>query len=228
MYYTDAIHLDEMIERFKSMTTTSGEAHAALASQLQTLKNDLRHQEEFAAAIQRFQEQILRDLDDTQDKAIFYLTKMVKSIEIVFQDVLNRFSKGISNIETNVAGLSKVFTIVSCDYLGSIVQDLERTREEAGHVHDGVGRVFQQVLKGSSELAATQTIQLAHSQELAEQLQISLNDMRNEDVQNILGAFGSIQQHLVNFHTCPHAFSMPLMMLANLERACVSYAFSAE
>lgn len=83
-------------------------------------------------------------------------------------------------------------------------------------MHDNVGRVFQQVIKGSSELAATQTRQWEHTQELATQLQSSLGGMRDGEVQAILGAFGSIHNQLVLQTHAPMRMDL-LMRPANVE-----------
>lgn len=77
------------------------------------------------------------------------------------------------------------------------VQNVRKSNIEAVNTQDNIARVFQQVIKGNSELAATQTRHWERSQDLATQLQVSLGEMKDGEVQTILGAFGSIQNQLV-------------------------------
>jgi len=62
-----------------------------------------------------------------------------------------------------------------------------------------VGKVFQQVIEGGAELAATQTQQWDNSRELANQLQGSLQNMKNAEVNALLSAIHSMHYQIVRW-----------------------------
>jgi len=64
--------------------------------------------------------------------------------------------------------------------------------------------VFQQVVEGGAELAATQTQQWDTNQELANQLQVSLHEMKNADVNALLNAFHSMHYQIVSWLDLPY------------------------
>lgn len=66
------------------------------------------------------------------------------------------------------------------------------------NLQKNVGKIFQQVVEGSAEIAATQTQQWDQSQELAAQVQGSLQDIREAELNALLGAVYGIHQELVS------------------------------
>lgn len=72
------------------------------------------------------------------------------------------------------------------------------TNLEATDLQKNVGRVLQQVIEGSSDLATSQVKQWQQSQDLASNLQTSLESMRDTEVKALLGAFGGIHGQLVS------------------------------
>jgi len=77
------------------------------------------------------------------------------------------------------------------------MQNIRKSNIEAMDLQENVGRVFQKVVEGSSELAASQVRQWQQSEDLVSTLQKSLGSMRDTEVQALLGAFGSMNGHLV-------------------------------
>lgn len=61
-----------------------------------------------------------------------------------------------------------------------------------------IGKVFQQVLAGNAELAATQTEQWDLSHVKATELQGSLQSMKEVEIVSVLAALASIQGQLVS------------------------------
>lgn len=61
-----------------------------------------------------------------------------------------------------------------------------------------MGKVFQEVVEGGAEIAATQTRQWDKSQELAHELQGSLQNMRNTEVSALLSAIHSMHHQIVS------------------------------
>jgi len=75
---------------------------------------------------------------------------------------------------------------------------VQQSNAEAINLQKNIGRVFQQVAQGSSELAAIQLTQWDLNRGLATELQSSLESMREDQVQSLLGAFGVIHTQLVS------------------------------
>ena len=61
-----------------------------------------------------------------------------------------------------------------------------------------VGRVFQQAVTGSAELAASQTEQWHANHDLAIKVERSLESLRGTEIGNLLGAFNSMHSELVS------------------------------
>lgn len=77
------------------------------------------------------------------------------------------------------------------------MQNVRLSNVEVTDLQENVGRVFQKVVEGSSELAASQVRHWQQSEGLAATLQKSLGSMRDTEVQALLSAFGSMNGHLV-------------------------------
>ena len=90
-----------------------------------------------------------------------------------------------------------------------------------------VGRVFQQAVSGSAELAASQTKQWQTSQDLATKLEVSLGSLRDTEIRDLLGAFGNMHSELVS--GAISTFSQhALIDVAHVKRAGVSDVPKAE
>ena len=77
------------------------------------------------------------------------------------------------------------------------LKNLQQSNAEAIDLQQNVERVFQEVTQGSKELAALQTEQWDVSHDLAARVQSSLESMRGNEVNALLGAFGAIHSQLV-------------------------------
>ena len=180
------------------MTQTNREVHSALSKALQEVSEILSQQSAFATGVQNFQEQLLRDLDGSHSEINSYFAKVMKRIEEVTGSIVNRLSTTINSVATEVAELNKVNKLVPCGCpIIDKVQNLRQSNTEATALQKKVGRVFQEVVEGSSKLAASQTRQWEQSQDLAMRLQTSLGTMRDTELQELLGAFDGIQGQLV-------------------------------
>jgi hypothetical protein len=80
---------------------------------------------------------------------------------------------------------------------GYLIQNIQKSNAEAANTEANLEKVFQQALRGSSELAASQTRQQDSSRELAVELQRSLENLRTFDVQALLGAFNDFHSQIV-------------------------------
>lgn len=79
-----------------------------------------------------------------------------------------------------------------------MLQNIQNSNNEAVSLETSIAKVFQQVVEGSSELAASRIRQQDLSNEFAANLQSSLENMRNDEVRALLSVFGNIHSQLVS------------------------------
>lgn len=90
------------------MTQVDSDIHSALSKALQEANEHLSQQAEFATAVQKFQEQLLRDMEELHVEARSFLAKVFESMETVTQSVMSRLSTAVDKVETEAAGLNEV------------------------------------------------------------------------------------------------------------------------
>lgn len=66
------------------------------------------------------------------------------------------------------------------------------------NLQKNVGRIFQQAVSGSAELAASQTQEWHRNQALATTLGNTLHSIGETDIRNLLGAFTIMHSELVS------------------------------
>ena len=79
----------------------------------------------------------------------------------------------------------------------NICKNVRKANDDSIDLQRNVGKVFQQVAEGSAELAAVQTLHADHSREMAIELQGSLQNMRDQEVNAMLSLFHGIHSQLV-------------------------------
>ena len=77
-------------------------------------------------------------------------------------------------------------------------QNVHKANIDSANLEKNIGKVFQQVLTGSAELAATQSEQWDLSRVMATELQGSLQSMKEGEIESVLGALASIRGQLVS------------------------------
>lgn len=82
--------------------------------------------------------------------------------------------------------------------LTDLRQNVHKANVDSANLEKNIGRVFQQVVTGSAELAATQTEQWDLSRVLAVELQSSLQKLKEGEIGPLLDALVSMQGQLVS------------------------------
>ncbi len=175
---------DELVKLHKSMVEITAEANSALAratNQANTVLIQL--QGDFSLAKQTFQEQLMQDLDASTAKTQSFLERLMKSMDAAVQSAISHMDSATKEIELNTAGVS---------------QNVRQANTDSMDLQKNIGKVFQQVVEGGAELAATQTQQWDQSRELATELQGSLQNLRESEVSALLGVFHSIHEQLAS------------------------------
>ena len=82
----------------------------------------------------------------------------------------------------------------------NICKNVRKANVDSVDLQRNVGKVFQQVVEGSGELAAFQTQHADRSREMARELQGSLQNMRDQEINAMLTLFHGIHGQLVRIH----------------------------
>ena len=79
----------------------------------------------------------------------------------------------------------------------NVCKNVRKANVESIDLQANVGKVVQQAVEGSTELAAFHTQHADRSREMAIELQGSLQNMRDKDINDMLSVFNSIHSQLV-------------------------------
>ncbi|KAL9117451.1 MAG: hypothetical protein Q9187_006010 [Circinaria calcarea] len=175
------IEKDDMIRVLKSLVSTGSDLDDMLSQTLQDAAQRMVQQRDLAKAIDSFQRQLLRDLELASDETQSYFMRLMESMDSVMQNLLRRVSSVVKVLETDVIGLSQI---------------IRKSNDDAIGLNKSIGKVFQQVLQGSSEIAASQTREWEISQGAAVELRNTLDTMRIQNVDVLLSAFGDLHRQL--------------------------------
>jgi len=193
--------IDELVELYKSMAHTSSNIDEVLVETVNEAQRALVQQRNFAHAVENFQRQLLQDLKKSSRDAQSYFGKLTRNLELSIQSMFGKISTATRNVESEIAGFSQVSGGSYQPYIElakSENQTLRKSSSDATDLNKNIAKVFQQIVQGGSELAASQTQQWGVSRELAVQLQTVLQSMQGDQMAALIGAFGSIQNQLVS------------------------------
>ena len=79
----------------------------------------------------------------------------------------------------------------------NVFKNVRKANVDLIDLQKNVGKVFQQAVEGSAELAAFHTQHTDRSREMAIELQGSLQNMRDQEINAMLGLFHGIHSQLV-------------------------------
>lgn len=99
---------DDLIKLHESMVNVNTEAHSALSKAVQQAYDGLARQADFAAAVEIFHQQLLRDLDTSGVEFRSYFAQAVNSMGNFTQSIIDRLTSAVKDIENDIAGLDEV------------------------------------------------------------------------------------------------------------------------
>ncbi|KAI4120263.1 MAG: hypothetical protein LQ338_007140, partial [Usnochroma carphineum] len=172
---------DNLIKLHESMVGATSGANSALAQAVTAAKEALMKQEEYGKEVKRFQQQVMQDLEASKAETQSYLGNLLKHVESALQSATKQFSGKMKIIEKEADNVGEA---------------LSSHATEAKELKSNIGRLFQQAVEGSAELAATQAKQWDATSSSAVELQNSLQSLREQEVHSLLGAFDSIHNQL--------------------------------
>ncbi|KAI4111183.1 MAG: hypothetical protein LQ345_006848 [Seirophora villosa] len=156
------------------MVDATSNANAALGRAVTAANEALIRQDEFGKQVRRLHQQVIQDLEASKTDTQSYLGNMLKQVSSAIQSMTQQLSDKFKD-------------------LGSEASDV---KEEAEGLKSNIARVFQQAVEGSAELAATHAKHWEATSSSTVDLQDSLRNMRDNEVNSLMGAFGSIHNQL--------------------------------
>ncbi|KAL8781021.1 MAG: hypothetical protein Q9213_006198 [Squamulea squamosa] len=172
---------DDLIKLHKSIINTTADANSALRRALATANKALVKQKQFGTEVERFQQQLTQDLEASKTKTQSYLGTLMKNIESTLQNTIKPFSDKVKKVETEAENVQNA---------------LRSSAAEANELRVYIGKFIQQAVEGTAELAVSQTGHLEATSSSTAQLRNSLQSMRDQQVQSLLGAFNSIHNQI--------------------------------
>lgn len=154
---------------------------------------------DFAEAIESFQKQTLEDLKRSKEEAQSYFMSFVQSALSTTESLFKKISTKLGVMETDIAELGEVRYPNSFPKLLMLItlQNLSRFTFETSDLAKSIAKIFEGVLRGSSELASRQNEEWDRSKSLANDLQVSLESIRESEVSAILMGFQELSRQMV-------------------------------
>ncbi|KAL9005416.1 MAG: hypothetical protein Q9188_001810 [Gyalolechia gomerana] len=175
------IEKDDLIKLHKSMVDTTSGANAALAQAVAAANEAMARQAQFGKEVNLFQQQIMRDLESSRTETRSYLGHLMKHVDSTLQGIINHLSTRLRDVDNEATNVQEA---------------LRSSAAEANDLRSNIGRVFQQAVEGSAELAATQAKHWDAASASTIELQGSLQSLREQEVHSLLGAFDSINSQI--------------------------------
>ena len=99
---------DELVDMYKSMAHTSSNVDEALVETVNEAQRALVQQRDFAHAVEKFQRQLLQDLEKSRSDAQSIFSKFTHNLELGIHLMFGKISTATRDVEADIAGLSQV------------------------------------------------------------------------------------------------------------------------
>ena len=100
--------IDDLIKLHQSMVNTKAEAHSALSKAVQQAHDSLKQQSDFAAAVEGFQQQLSRELENASDASRSYFAEAVMQIQSLTQYFAELMTNIAKRVEDSFQGVENV------------------------------------------------------------------------------------------------------------------------
>ncbi|KAI9663595.1 MAG: hypothetical protein M1829_006054 [Trizodia sp. TS-e1964] len=211
------IERHELLELHTAITSVNSDLHSSLFTSLENTKNELTKQKAFAETVEVFQTQLANDLKTTIAGARSYFDMIKQNLDSAFADV-----------HRTILFTSKA-TKVEIDEMS---QKIHSSNRNVTNLQKNIGSLWHEMVRGSAELAATQTRAWEASRVVMTDLQTSLENTRGQGIQDIELAFSTVQGQLKASSELVAIMQMKQteldIRLASLDRAFESLERKAE
>ncbi|KAL8839196.1 MAG: hypothetical protein Q9170_001845 [Blastenia crenularia] len=175
------IEKDDLVKLHKSMVDTNSGASEALAQAVAASNEALGRQEAFSKEVNVLQQQIIQDLESSKVETRSYLDQLMKNVDSALQGIVKHLSTQLNDVRREAS---------------DVEETLRSSTAEAKELKSNVGRVFQQAVEGSAELATTQAKSWDTALSSTAELRQSLQSLREQEINSMLGAFDNMSSQL--------------------------------
>ncbi|KAI4201027.1 MAG: hypothetical protein LQ348_001682 [Seirophora lacunosa] len=191
------------------MVDATSNANAALGRAVTAANEALIRQDEFGKQVRRLHQQVIQDLEASKTDTQSYLGNMRKQVSSAIQTMTQQLSDKFKDLGSEASDVKEV---------------LRSSTKEAEELKSNIARVFQQAVEGSAELAATHAKHWEATSSSTVDLRDSLHELRDQEVNSLLGAFGSIHNQLVSCASRALFSSAKAVQQASNELVAVMYS----
>ncbi|KAL8958291.1 MAG: hypothetical protein Q9193_004621 [Seirophora villosa] len=180
------------------MVDATSNANAALGRAATAANEALIRQDEFGKQVRRLHQQVIQDLEASKTETQSFLGSMLKQVSSAIQSMTQQLSDKFKDLGSEASDVKEVRSSITLSTCAStdLIKVLRSSTKEAEELKSNIARVFQQAVEGSAELAATQSRHWEATSSSAVDLRDSLHNLRDQEVNSLLGAFGSIHNQL--------------------------------
>ncbi|KAL9608311.1 MAG: hypothetical protein Q9167_006850 [Letrouitia subvulpina] len=162
--------LDNLIKLYTSMTEASSHANSALSQAVRDINDGLMQRKQFMLMVNSLQEKLLKDLESSTSATKTYFNQMMENLSAAVQGAATKVTSVLKDSQSSVENLNDA---------------LRMSNAASRDLSDNIGRMLQQALEGSKELAAVQVQQLDKQRAVAADisgLQAFLQGMKESEV----------------------------------------------
>ncbi|KAL9047049.1 MAG: hypothetical protein Q9214_000277 [Letrouitia sp. 1 TL-2023] len=189
------IEKDNLIKLYSLMTETSSQANSALSQAVRDINDGLMQRKQFMLMVNSLQGKLVKDLESSTSAMKTYFNEMMENLSAVVQGAATKMTSVLKDSQNNVKNLNNA---------------LRMSNAESRDLSENIGRMLEQALEGSRELAAAQTQQWDKQRAVAADisgLQVSLQAMKESEVAVLATAFQGINNQLKTSNDLVHLLS---------------------
>ena len=198
---SDCLITDHILQVYDSMTQVTSNLNQALSKAVNRSASHLNHQRTYAEALQSVQKDLHENLVKTGMAAAKTISRLVDEFELSAARMLNKIASAGETADAQYAGLAHVSNLcipVVGDRGLTHAQKLRSTHDGVDAYQERVGKVFQEVIRGSSELAARQTSEWEANHRLAADVAAMLRRMNEQEIHKaVMGLKGVVTQMVI-------------------------------
>ncbi|KAL8868928.1 MAG: hypothetical protein Q9198_008019, partial [Flavoplaca austrocitrina] len=175
------IEKDNLIRLHESLINTTSGASFALTQAVFAVNKALLEQKQFATEVERFQQQLMYDLELSKAQTQSYLRNFMNNVESAIQGTMKLFSERMRKVETKA---------------DEVHDKLQSSAAKANELRSNIDNLVQQAADDRVELATAHARTLEAVLSANEILSNDLQIMGEVQIQSLVGVFDNINNQL--------------------------------
>ena len=187
------------------MVETQSNANAALSRAVHfSHEHFTQLQKHYETGTQTFKDRLMKDLESLSTRTQLYFEKMTTRLDAAFMTSLKQLRSTTDAMNSDIASLNNVRQLSRVCHHNVVdkFQNVQNAETVSRALEKNVGKAFQKVVEGSSELAKVQAVQWDASRGAATELQILLKNLQQGDVSALVESLAGMGTQLVSLGCC--------------------------